>query len=58
MSISRFLLAYLGAAVLTVPAARAQPAASGAQRVAIARLAFEGKIPEGLQGSCIVPNVL
>jgi hypothetical protein len=49
MSLSRFLLACLGVAVLTVPAAQAQPAASGAQRVAIARLAFEGKIPEGLQ---------
>jgi hypothetical protein len=49
MSVSRFLLACLGVAVLTVPAAQAQPAASGAQRVAIARLAFEGKIPEGLK---------
>ena len=35
-----------------VPSARAEPEALGAQRVAIARLDFEGKIPEGLQDLC------
>jgi hypothetical protein len=49
MSRCRFLLASIGVALLTSPAAWGQTEAPGAQRVAIARLAFEGKIPEGLQ---------
>jgi hypothetical protein len=49
MATCRFFLACLGVAILTVPAARAQSDSPGAQRVAIARLTFEGKIPEGLQ---------
>lgn len=43
----------LGVALLfasaVVPSAHAEPEALGAQRVAVARLDFEGKIPEGLQ---------
>jgi len=49
MSPCRFLLAFLGVVALTAPAAWGQAESPGAQRVAIAHLAFEGKIPEGLQ---------
>jgi hypothetical protein len=43
------LLGIVAVAALTVPSAWAQNDQPGAQRVAIARLAFDGKIPEGLQ---------
>ena len=49
MSISRCLLACLGVVLVITPAAWGQPESAPAQRVAIARLTFEGKIPEGLQ---------
>ena len=49
MLMSRLVFACVGVAALTPLGAWAQPAATGAQRVAIARLAFEGKISEGLQ---------
>jgi hypothetical protein len=49
MSLVRSFLVYLGVAVLTVASARGQTAPAGQQRVAIARLTFDGKIPEGLQ---------
>jgi hypothetical protein len=39
----------LGVLLLATPAARAQTESAPSQRVAIARLSFEGKIPEGLQ---------
>jgi hypothetical protein len=42
-------VACTGVVGLTPATATAQPAATGSQRVAIARLTFEGKIPEGLQ---------
>ncbi len=44
------LLLCLGVVILAAPVARAQKSeAPGAQRVAVARLDFEGRIPEGLQ---------
>jgi hypothetical protein len=43
------LLVCLGIVISAVPTARAQTEVPGSQRVAIARLEFEGKIPEGLQ---------
>jgi hypothetical protein len=43
------LLLCLGLVMLVTPAVRAQPQVAGAQRVAVARLDFEGKIPEGLK---------
>jgi len=43
------LLLCLGFVISAVPAAQAQTEVAGSQRVAIARLEFEGKIPEGLQ---------
>ena len=43
------LLLCLGVVISATPAANAQPPVSGSQRVAIARLEFEGRIPEGLQ---------
>jgi hypothetical protein len=49
MSILRYSLACLGAVLLLTPAGWAQTESAPAQRVAIARLSFEGKIPEGLQ---------
>ena len=39
----------LGVVISAIPAANAQPPNGGSQRVAIARLEFEGRIPEGLQ---------
>jgi hypothetical protein len=47
-NLSRLLLC-LGVVILTAPLASAQTEVAGSQRVAIARLDFEGKIPEGLQ---------
>ncbi len=49
MSILRILAAYAGVAALTLPSASAELAPTGQQRVAIARLTFDGKIPEGMQ---------
>ena len=43
------LLLCLGVVILVAPVARAQTEVGGSQRVAIARLDFEGKVPEGLQ---------
>jgi hypothetical protein len=43
------LLLCLGFAISAAPAANAEPAVTGSQRVAIARLEFDGRIPEGLQ---------
>jgi hypothetical protein len=43
------LLLCLGAVLSAAPAASAQTSAAGSQRVAIVRLEFEGRIPEGLQ---------
>jgi hypothetical protein len=52
-SLLSFLLSFAGVVILLAgagaPSARAETEASGAQRVAIARLDFEGTIPEGLQ---------
>jgi hypothetical protein len=47
-NLSRLLLC-LGVVTSASPSAGAQPEVAGSQRVAIARLDFEGKIPEGLQ---------
>jgi hypothetical protein len=49
MSILRILTAYAGVVAVTVSMATAQPAPTGQQRVAVARLTFDGKIPEGMQ---------
>ncbi len=49
MSVLRLLAACAGVVALTVSSAAAQPAPTGQQRVAIARLDFDGKIPEGLE---------
>ena len=43
------LLLCLGVVISIAPMARAQTTVSGSQRVAVARLEFEGRIPEGLQ---------
>jgi hypothetical protein len=43
------LLLCLGVVLSATPVANAQTVAPGSQRVAIARLEFEGRIPEGLQ---------
>jgi hypothetical protein len=43
------LLSCLGVMTLVAPLARAQTENTSAQRVAVARLDFEGKIPEGLR---------
>jgi hypothetical protein len=43
------LLLCLGLVISVAPVAQAQTEVAGSQRVAIARLEFEGKIPEGLQ---------
>jgi hypothetical protein len=45
-TLSRLLV---GLAIFTSSVASAQTEAAGAQRVAVARMSFEGKIPEGLQ---------
>ena len=47
-NLSRLLLC-LGVVLSAAPLANAQTEVAGSQRVAIARLDFEGKIPEGLQ---------
>ena len=47
LTYSRLLLC-LGAVVFVAPGARAQTEVGGSQRVAVARLEFEGKISEGL----------
>ena len=49
MSITRCLPACLATVLLVTPVGWAQTETAPAQRVAIARLSFEGKIPEGLQ---------
>ena len=43
------MLASLGLLLFASSVAHAEPDAAGSQRVAIANLDFEGKIPEGLQ---------
>ena len=43
------LLLCMGTAILAAPMARAQHADAGSQRVAIAHLEYEGRIPDGLQ---------
>jgi hypothetical protein len=44
-----YCLACLGVAILVAPFARADPKTLGLQKVAVAHLDFEGKIPEGLK---------